>query len=128
MPAGRRVPLQLLWLPGAALLRKARHRLSPEMHASVNLGFVVIAGHRLPITSVRLSGGAIRLEYLLQGPLPAMAGHVTVFGADGRGIWQGHEARYPEIEAGRSWVCQYDIRLTKVDTYDTVADWTDHMT
>ena len=55
------------------------------------LGWLVIDGHQIPITSVELRDGKVHFVGSVDGPLPAASGWITVVGRDGQGICQGDE-------------------------------------
>lgn len=64
-------------------------------------GTIVIAGHSLLVTSVRLLNGRFEILAELQGPFPAVTGQpATVFGEDGRGLLQGGTFTVREVRAG----------------------------
>lgn len=81
------------------------------------LGYVVIGGHRFPVDSVRLVDGAVEVTYTIRGPVAAFSGHITVFGEDGRGIMQGHEAKVGAVKEGVTLVCHHQLRFTNIESY-----------
>lgn len=76
--------------------------------------YVVIDGHQFPILRIRLSDGVTQLVYEVRGPLPALSGSITVFGDDGRGVWQGGVRNVPELADGEVWTVSYRMQTTNV--------------
>lgn len=87
---------------------------------SGSLGFLVIGGHRFPVSSVSLARGRIVVRAYAWGPLPALAGPVTVFGSDGVGVWQGQWLELPAISAGDVFDVVYDAVVETVNPRDRV--------
>jgi hypothetical protein len=59
----------------------------------------MFAGSRHRITGVRLSEGAIRVTWEVNGPHEGATSAVTVFGEDGQGVAQIDEVNVPEVPA-----------------------------
>jgi hypothetical protein len=66
------------------------------------LGHVIFAGRQFPVTAVRLTEGAVRITWVVAGPLPGTVSPVTFFGDDGKGIAQMGEQALPEVPDGLS--------------------------
>lgn len=81
-----------------------------------NLGYVVVGGRQFPVMDIRLEKGAVWFRYRMAGPQPALAGNVTLFGADGQGCWQGHWVSYPELRRWEEWVVDYSLQVVRVET------------
>jgi hypothetical protein len=88
----------------------------------MSLGHVVIGGHRFEITGVELRGGEVRLTIPMP-PGPGCCGPITVFGADGRGLWQGSVHKVPRRWS--MWVFVYGMRQAEVLANDQVIDLRD---
>lgn len=86
-------------------------------------GHVVIAGHRFPVKDVRLTGGAVEVTFVIRGPLAPCTGHVTVFGEDGQGIMQGHQATISGLEEDETWTVRHSLRFTNIESYDTATTY-----
>lgn len=86
-------------------------------------GYVVIGGYRFPLDGPpELRSGAVHIHYTIRGPHPEVNGHITVFGADGIGVWQGGHKIYPELGHAGMWSVDYELRVSAVDTWHTVHD------
>ena len=55
-------------------------------------GYVIVDGHKIPVTEIRLDGGKIKFVCERRGPVPSYSGTgpVTVFGEDDIGVCQGY--------------------------------------
>lgn len=68
------------------------------------LGHVVFAGRQFPVTGIRLTEGAIKVNWVVTGPMAPATAPVTFFGDDGRGVAQAGVQDLPEVPAGSSLV------------------------
>jgi hypothetical protein len=75
-------------------------------------GYVIVDGHKIPVTEIRLTGGKMKLTCEVAGPLPSYTGNgpVTVFGEDDVGVCQGYcfmtwaEVRARDLLTVRVWM------------------------
>ena len=85
-------------------------------------GTVVIAGHQLAVTSVRLKDGRFEIMAEKQGPVPALTDEpATVFGEDGRGILQGGMFTVREIGSHERLQVTVTWTVTTVTSEKTVC-------
>lgn len=81
------------------------------------LGYLMVAGYRIPIVHMELTQGKLRIYAQLRGPLPAVeTDTLTVFGSDGIGCWQAtnHQINWPRLGRGDGLIFTYVTRVTGV--------------
>jgi hypothetical protein len=64
---------------------------------NTSIGHVVFGGRHFPVTSLELTGGAIRITWEIAGPCPGGTHPVTVFGQDGQGVAQAGSHTVPDV-------------------------------
>lgn len=77
----------------------------------MNLGYVTIGGQRFPVSGVELRGGEVQVIFTIP-PGGAFSGPITVFGADGKGCWQGRTLNIPDHEDAYDF--HYGMRMAAV--------------
>ena len=83
------------------------------------LGTVVVEGRAYPVTGIRFTGGRLEITARRQGPDPAVSGPpVTVYGADGQGVFQGGRLEMDAVAAGDT------APLLLFYTFDKINDGT----
>lgn len=75
-------------------------------------GYVVISGQLFGITRVALQDSEIKITFCIP-PGPMLNGSITVFGADGKGCWQGNLFNLQARD--EPWMCTYGLRINHVD-------------
>jgi hypothetical protein len=84
------------------------------------LGYVVIAGRRFGIDQVELRDGEVQITFTVP-PGEAFGGPVTVFGADGKGCWQGRTVNFPDRGRDTVVFC-YGLKQAVVLSGDETTD------
>jgi len=85
----------------------------------VSLGHLIAGGLRFEVTSVRLRDGRIVIETARRGPVESMSGvPVTLFGADGQGIFQGGELVIPGAPEGSQCIVRAGVRIETIRPED----------
>jgi hypothetical protein len=88
----------------------------------MSLGHVMIGGRRFEVTGMELRHSQVELTIEMP-PGPKCEGPITVFGADGCGLWQGSIHKVPRRWV--PWVLIYGMRQAAVLNTDQVTDLRD---
>lgn len=94
-------------------------RGQPVSGVTPDLGFLIIGGVRYAITRVGLHRGKVEIIAMTTAEHPAVTGPITVFGSDGRGVWQDPEPYDLEAsQPGKVDVLTYTASVLRVHSGD----------
>lgn len=92
-----------------------RHQPGSRQDIPGQLGRVVVDGRSYPVTRLRFTGGKLEIIAQRRGPDPAVSGlPVTVFGADGKGVFQGGQCQMDAVAAGDTAPLQLLYTFSKI--------------
>lgn len=80
----------------------------------MKLGHVTVGGLDFEIIRLWLEHGEVKVQFSVHGPVGPLQGAITVYGADGRGCWQGKVWDMPRVPAGSLWTCTYGVRIAEI--------------
>ncbi|MGH3300954.1 MAG: hypothetical protein ACRDOK_04550 [Streptosporangiaceae bacterium] len=81
---------------------------------SYGKGHVVAGGETFPVSDVVIAQGKIWVTFRITGPHKALSGPITVFGADGIGVWQGRPFDTGPVPRGAVWRFDYSLTLKEI--------------